>query len=812
MSSRQVPRRIVDDPLPQVLAKSAQHGRPPESLAYHLNATLHAAIEVQDRIGRLSLAEAVIGDEFWHAAILAALAHDAGKVADGFQRMLAGRGGWGHRHEVLSLGFLPWLVPDSPLLPWIATAVVTHHRPLTESPRSIQHAYAALDVEQLRVELGPVDPERVRGLATWLVGRAASAGLRTAATHDGGDAVAQAHRLLQGVFDQWQRWVDDRDVGLTAVLLQGAVTLADHLSSGHGSLHTTQPVGRSVPKQLRQQLGGALHPHQQEAEQAEGHLLLRAPTGSGKTEAGLLWAAARVAEIVRARGGCPRLFFTLPYLASINAMARRLEASLRGGRDHVGVSHSRAASYYLATSLMDEDADGDAAGDPRAAAARKAVARDNATRLFRETIRVGTPYQLLRGALAGAAHSGILIDSANSVFILDELHAYDARRLGYILATVRLWERLGGMVAVLSATLPNALVTLLCEALHGTVTQVQAAAAWQRPRHRVRTRQHHLTDPRACKEIRDRLAADQAVLVVANSVAHAQELYATLAPEAQLRHGDGAAALLHSRFKRKDRTTIEEHITARYGVGGGPRQPGLVVATQVVEVSLDVDFDILFTAAAPLEAMLQRFGRVNRLGGRPPADVVVHTPAYKARRGEDGEFADGVYPREPVDSGWQILCRHADEVVDETHAVGWLDEVYTTAWGEQWRQDVGRYRRDFETKFLGFEFPYSGRDELEERFDQMFEGTEAILAEDREHYREALTRPVRDDGKADRAAGRLLAEEYLIPLPYWSARLAGWDRQLKVAVVNGEYDPERGLVAVHGPERAASAYRPGEVL
>jgi CRISPR-associated endonuclease/helicase Cas3 len=799
--------RVPDDPLPEVLAKSAQQGRPPESLAYHLEMTLRAATEVRDRVGRLEVAEAVLGGKFWRAALLAALVHDAGKLADGFQGMLAGSGGWGQRHEVVSLGFLPWLVTDPVLRRWIASAVVTHHRPLTESDRSIQRAYGAMDHDRLRTAMGEVNDENAHGLLRWLAGRAEMAGLPSGSGNGALDVVGSAYDQLQQVLDEWQEWQDDRDVGLAAALLQGTVTLADHLSSGHGSLLTTQPVGDGFGTALRRYLGGQLHPHQRDAERAGRHLLLRAPTGSGKTEAGLLWAAARVAETVRARGGTPRLFFTLPYLASINAMARRLARHV-GGDGAVGVSHSRAASYYLATSITD-DADDD---DGLAAAARKAVARDKATRLFRETVRVGTPYQLLRGALAGPAHSGILADSANSVFVLDELHAYDARRLGYILAAVRLWERLGGSVAVLSATLPNALVALLRDTLHEEMTLVEAAENSRLSRHRLQMRDRHLTDPATEHEIRAWLAADQSVLVVANSVAHAQELFAALAPEVRDRHGPEAAVLLHSRFTRGDRTVLEDRIADRYGVRAGQRRPGLAVATQVVEVSLDVDFDVLFTAAAPLEAMLQRFGRVNRLGSRPPADVIVHAPVFKQRRGEPGEFADGVYPREPVECGWQILCRHTGEVVDEAEAVGWLDEVYATPWGARWRAEVGEYQARFEEAFLGFEFPYGSREDLEEEFDRLFDGTEAILAEDRERYERALTTPVREDGKADRAAGRLLGEEYLIPLPYWASRMAGWDRRLRVAVVDGEYDPERGLVAVRGPERAATAYRPGEVL
>jgi CRISPR-associated endonuclease/helicase Cas3 len=805
-------RRVEGDPLPQVLAKSRQAGRPPESLAFHSDATLRAVIEVRDRVGRLAMAEAVFGGEFWRVAQLAALAHDAGKVADGFQRMLAGGGRWGQRHEVVSLGFLSGLVPDPALRRWVASAVVTHHRPLTDGDRgrSIQHAYVELDADALRAELGPVDEERARILAAWLSRRADAARLRPGLPADDQDVLRRAYTLLHEVFAQWRSWVEQQDRGLAAVLLQGAVTLADHLSSGHGTLHTLQPVGDGFGQRLRHRIGGALHPHQEAAERAGHHLLLRAPTGSGKTEAGLLWAAARVVEIAADTGGVPRLLYMLPYLASINAMADRLTQMLPGGPEQVGVSHSRAGSYYLATAIGDEDA-GD--GDPRGAAARKAVARDQATRLFRETMRVGTPYQLLRGALAGAAHAGILVDCANSVFVLDELHAYDARRLGYILAMVQLWERLGGRVAVLSATLPNALAQLLRETLQDDFAPVTVGRDATPARHRVRLRDRHLTDPAAVAEISGRLEAGAAVLVVANSVRHAQELYAALAASVRERYGPEAAIMIHSRFKRGDRGRLESRIGTRYGVARG-RQPGLVVSTQVVEVSLDVDFDVLFTATAPLEAVLQRFGRVNRLGRRPPADVIVHEPTYVQRRGsgQRGEFADGVYERDPVETAWEILCRHDGLVVNEPDAVGWLDEVYATGWGLTWRKEVARARREFERHFLTFPYPYDSREELEEEFDRLFDGTEAILAEDKERYEKALTQQKREDGRADRRAGRLLGEEYLIPVPYWAARLSDWDRRLKVAVIDGQYSSEQGLTAVRGPVRAADAYRPGEIV
>lgn len=290
------------------------------------------------------------------------------------------------------------------------------------------------------------------------------------------------------------------------------------------------------------------------------------------------------------------------------------------------------------------------------------------------------------------------------------------------------------------------------------------------------------------------------MLVVANNVADAQHLFAELAPEVD----DETAFLLHSRFRRMDRSALERAIGERFGVGG-PRRPGLVVATQVVEVSLDVDFDCLFTSAAPLEALLQRFGRVNRVADRPPADVVVHPATFAARREGGEEFADGVYPRFPVEAGWEILSRHDGEEVDEAHARVWLDEVYGTAWGRDWYDEVLEHRTEFAEAFLGFAYPFVSRDELAERFDAMFDGTEAVLAQDRDAYEADLNRV-----SGDAAAGRLLAERYLIPMPHWAAPLTSWEKKLRLRVVNADYDERLGLGEIHGP--AAQTYQAGEVL
>lgn len=799
--------------LTSLLAKSAQRGQSAELLTAHLHATLRSAREVEKRIGRLEAAETALNDRFWPAVALACLFHDGGKIPEGCQDMLAGRTrSWGQRHEVLSLGFLPHLINDPDMLKWVSTGVATHHRALfgDNAGRDLQTLYGLDDLGEFTKRFGPVPPDAAPALARWFRSTASATDLPVPLSPSELTTRAlleNAHQVLASVLSQWEDEVNAEE-GLAAVLVQGAVTLADHLSSAHSPLTSTQPLDDSLQPLLEQHLadrGSALRPHQQRAGERVGHMLLTAPTGSGKTEAALLWAARQVTDLAARTGGIPRVFYTLPYLSSLNAMARRL-SELLNDDEVVGVAHSRAASFHLSQAISPQDgcdsdsSDQQGPGPARIHAAEKAVSRTAATRLFRETLRVGTPYQLLRAALAGPAHSSTLLDTTNSVFVLDELHAYDPQRLGFILASTRMWERLGGRVAVLSATLPQALIDLFTAALSQETWVLPPPDLGPPPRHRIRTRPHHLTDTAATEEIRARLAADESVLVVANNVAHALDLYEALAPHAHAQHGEDSALLLHSRYKRGDRMAIERNISGRFG-SDCPRRPGLVVATQVVEVSLDVDFDVLVTASAPLEALLQRFGRANRIAARPAADVIVHQPAWTTRRNQAGEFADGIYPRTPVEAAWLHLREHDDHTIDEAHATEWLNAIYASEWGHQWREEVTLYQEQFQNAFLKFPYPFHDRGDLASAFDALFDGTESILAEDRSAYETALK-------AGTKAAGRLVAEDYLIPVPHGAAPQN--DRALKVSIIDAEYDPERGLTAIHKGGR--DSYQPGEVL
>jgi len=744
-------------PLDSVWAKSRRGGRPGERLTEHLEAAFQTARAIERRVGPLDRLAGMPPGRFWPLVAWAALLHDAGKVADGFQAQLAnpafpppklGRGGWGERHEVLSLAFVDLLTTalseDERL--WVALGVLTHHRPLRPSGavgqgrgRDLDRHYGGAHPERFNEAFGEQVRQGVHDeLLDWLATRAPEPVRREPPD---APAAERARRMFKASTDRWQRALPDGE-GLTAVLLQGAVTMADHLSSaGRQGFDGTMPLPAGYLDRLTA-AGWHPHAHQLATAHEDGHVALVAPTGTGKTEGMLAWASAALAGLV----GQPRLFYVLPYLASINAMVRRLADDLGCGVDRIGVVHGKAAQVLLAWSTED--------GADDLEAARKARARQRMTRLFHERLRVGTPYQLLRGALLGPKHTSVLLDAANSAFILDELHAYEPRTFGWLLATLRLWERLGGRIGIASATLAEQVLDVIRDSLAAPIAVVRADPEFASGlvRHRLRLSDNDLTDPASVARVRDVIADGRSVLIVANTVGRAQQMFARLAQAARDRWPDdpSSAVLLHARFRQRDRRRLEDTLQGRYATLGPDRRGGLVVSTQVAEVSLDVDFDVGFTDVAPLEALLQRMGRVNRVARRPPAEVWIH-PVEPAPARPDRV---GPYLAAPVHEAWRILTAHDGELVAEPAAQHWLTDAYAGVWGQQWLAEVRRARDQFTADFLTFSSPFDDRSNLEERFDQLFDGVEAVVTTDLDAYRTQFERDP------------LLAAGLLIPLSY----------------------------------------------
>lgn len=699
----------MSDALAHVWAKSRGEGEPEgERLTAHTAQLLARLAGLRDR--NPTLGERVGRPDLYDLAAWAVVLHDVGKAARGFQLMVRDGPRFGHRHEVLSLALVGKLDLDDEALGLVAAGVGTHHKPADWVKQS--YPYQGASCAALLAELGDDDE---RAWEAWLSG----AGLPR--LDKLGFAPLPARRALERV-DALDRGLDALDalverlsdadalapLALAARSMRGLVMLADHAASAHERLAAADSLASvaALVQAAGPRLGRGLEPHQAAASRTDGSALLVAPTGSGKTEAALLWAARQR----EAGPGQPPIFYVLPYRASLDAMRARLPSyGLSEGAVVLQHASTTTSLYGL---LLDK-------GYTRVEAASAAKREKALGKLMTAPVRVLTPYQLLRAFYGLSGHEAMLTDAAGGCFILDELHAYEPERLALILAAFRhLVRDLGARVLAMSATFPAVLATLLAEVL-GADARIDADAATQERfrRHTLRMIQGDLEGPSTIDAIAARFERGEAVLVVASTVARAQRLYDAL----RARVGDAGVALLHGRFAGQDRSAKERALARRVGTGTRVEGTGgtALVATQVVEVSLDVDFDTLFSDPAPIEALLQRFGRVNRgrRGGLRDVHVCTAHPD-EARR---------IYPADTVARSLAVLLPGADRPVDEGDVQAWVDEAYApiaAGWLARVRAEVER----LEAELVRSCRPLVAHPDLAARFDELFDGCEVVPA------------------------------------------------------------------------------------
>ncbi|MCZ7571796.1 MAG: CRISPR-associated helicase Cas3' [Ardenticatenaceae bacterium] len=500
---------------------------------------------------------------------------------------------------------------------------------------------------------------------------------------------------------------DDRALVVATLALRGHIVNADHSASAHAGALPRATFEADAILASRGLSWSELFQHQIDAATTAGSALLVAPTGSGKTEAALLWAAAQSSR----SGGLPRLFYTLPYQASMNAMKLRLEESF--GQPLVGLQHGRGllALYRL---LLERDY------GPEEAAREAHWMRDLA-RLNYPPVRVFSPYQMLKGMYRLKGYEALLSDYHGAAFIFDEIHAYEVERLALILKTIEYLARhFGARFLIMSATFPSLIKDWLRQALGPAVEISATADLFEKfTRHKLILLDGELLSEEGLGRIEADARAGKSVLVVCNLVDRAQAAYHAL----RVRLGrDGVpVVLLHGRFNMRDRSAKERLVREAAGLTSAARRPIVLVATQVVEVSLDIDLDTIYSDPAPLEALVQRFGRINRR--RRQAGLA---PVYVYRLPDDGQK---IYDAALVRGTLAILEREDGAPLDESAIGDWLDEIYSGEVAARWRALFERAAAEFEAICVQTMQPFAAAPHLEELFYRAFDGLEVLPVE-----------------------------------------------------------------------------------
>lgn len=593
-----------------IYAKSAPEWTP---LRDHL---LHVAIAAQRFAQHLGMNE--------NLAYKGAVLHDIGKVHPRFQNRLKGRDSNGNtfRHEITSLLFLSTFPQEDH--PALIEMVAGHHK----SVRNDAGEKGLLDLENgydyQDFHIGNWDEwsPRAFNLLNDL-------GLSCEPFDE-----ETARKNLEQTIQYCKRKTKEGGFSAWRGLLMGA----DHFASA-SVFDTEKNLSRAfrIPNLQFYHRSHPLYPlSAKDTSSIKKHTIVVACTGAGKTD--FLFKQTK-----------GRIFYTLPFQASINAMYKRVAKDLQETNPDLDIRVLHASSSVV----------------KRKGAEEETVLQS----LFGSSIKILTPHQLAAIAFGMKGFEALLLDLKGCDIILDEIHTYTGVSQAIVLKLVEILKSIDCQIHIGTATMPTNLYQKISALLGNDLFEVKLTDEEmdQFDRHTV----HKLNAfDESIEIIEGAISRLEKVLVVCNRVAEAQEVYMSLKDQ----FPDLEILLLHSRFKRGDRNVKEKELIGLDENGNPTGQYNnsskacIVVSTQIVEVSLDISFDLMITECAPIDALIQRFGRINRkrthetIGNTKPVFVIAPPQNKREAVPYDLEVLNRTF--EVLPNGQVLKEKHLQEKID----------------------------------------------------------------------------------------------------------------------------------------------------
>lgn len=633
------------------------------------------------------------GFDFWEVIRLSIIFHDLGKGHSEFQKLLFQKPNeWNYqRHELFSLPFVKGF--NSSIQKLIYLIVAGHHKDF-EALLGRLNEYKENNDNFSGLDLGGIsevptfqDEFQNKILISEVESILTNFGLKNILPINHNPKL-EIHEFLKS-----NEFTTNDNLGL--ILLSGAFKECDHLASaGIKDVYSLE----SRDMNFLQESNFTPYKHQSDSSETIGNAIMTAPTGSGKTESSLLWLQNHLKL-----GEAGRVFYILPYTASINAMYERLEEKL--GKK-VGLLHGKLAAYIESKFEDDNEI--------------TELQKQEIKEQFRTLVcplKVATPFQLLKNIFTVKGYEKGMFEWLGGYFIFDEIHAYDTKTFAQIISLLKFATTyLGVRVFVMTATLPRYLRQEIEKSLnHPKLINADTKLYKEFDRHRIILREGLLNNH--IEIIQNEINNGKKVLVVCNTVEQAQITYENLDCDKKV--------LIHGGFNARDRSLKEKELK--------DSQIKLLVGTQAIEVSLDIDYDIIFSEPAPLDALIQRFGRVNRKRTKGICNCVV----FKERNDSDKYIYKNSAVIERTLSILKEKQLENDGVIKEEELQEMIDSVYPN-WEKEEKEEFDNILSLF-SHFIKNELkPFCHNQRREEDFYSQFDGIKVLPASLEEEYAQLL--------------------------------------------------------------------------
>jgi CRISPR-associated endonuclease/helicase Cas3 len=310
----------------------------------------------------------------------------------------------------------------------------------------------------------------------------------------------------------------------------------------------------------------------------KGSILVEIPTGEGKTEGSFLWAMNNLKNINE------KIIYTLPTQTTSNKLFERVR---RIFKDCSGLVHG-SAKLYLEDLFSKED------GYMNNYLNSELLF----SKVFCKPFTVSTIDSLLKYFLNVGKYSIAMFNIFHSLIIIDEVHSYDYKLMGFIKRFLELARESNIHVCIMSASIPERIKEKIGITNYPLIKDNELFK--KKPNYIYKVKKFLNED---VNKIKQKYLEGKNILIVRNTVRNSIDTYKLLK-----KAGIKNIVLYNSNFKKIDRVKKENEIYEKLE----SKNQFILVATQVVEISLDIDFDLMFTDTAPIDSLIQRFGRVNR--------------------------------------------------------------------------------------------------------------------------------------------------------------------------------------------------------